>query len=159
MRTENRDFDRPCSVFMRQLNRSFFCRYFVRFAVCLIPICRSAVKPSGFLIMARLTQALPITLIPEQLLITSVRDHMVNHLGLNILSVPHTLLAQRMLSKICLACLLPTAAVAALACRTCVFRMLPLMFGAVFLSVFHELSAARMPARRIRSFRHDVFLQ
>ena len=117
-------------------------------------VCRQTVLAPGLFIMTRLAKALPITPIPEQLLITSVWFFMVNHRSLNVLSVPLTNLTQRMLSKISFARSPPCAVVSALVCRASVFRMQRLMLSAVFLSISDKHTASRMLARCVRSVWH-----
>ena len=47
---------------------------------------RRLIFSSGLPVMALLAQSLPVALIPEQPLITSMRDHMVDNRGLHVLS-------------------------------------------------------------------------
>lgn len=50
--------------------------------------------------MARLTQRLPVSLIPEQLLIAPMRDDVVDHGRRGDLPAPQTFRAQRMLAQV-----------------------------------------------------------
>ena len=67
---------------------------------------------TGFPIMAALAQRLPVVLIPEQLLIAPVRNHMVDHRCLCEHAVLHALIAQRVALQESRAGLSPAAVVA-----------------------------------------------
>ena len=76
----------------------------------------SAVFMPCLLIMVALAQGLPVALIPEQFLLTSVRHLVVDDRCFNVLSIFQALHTQRMYREILLAGFLPFAAIAAL-CR------------------------------------------
>ena len=80
----------------------------------LVGVFRSAVLSSGFLIVTGLTQRLPVGVTPHQVVITTVRNDMVNDRCGHILSLRQTLHAQRMLPQVRFADSLPLAAVATL---------------------------------------------
>ena len=80
----------------------------------LVGVFRSAVLSSGFLIVTGLTQRLPVGVAPHQVMVTTMRNDMVNDRCGHILSLRQTLHAQRMLPQVRLADTLPLAAVATL---------------------------------------------
>ena len=80
----------------------------------LVGVFRSAVLSSGFLIVTRLAKRLPIRITPHQVVISSVRNDVVNDRCGHILSLRQTLHAQRVLPQVRLADTLPLAAVATL---------------------------------------------
>ena len=67
---------------------------------------------TGFPIMAALAQRLPVVLIPEQLLIAPVRNHMVDHRCRCEPAVLHAFIAQRVALQESRAGLAPAAVVA-----------------------------------------------
>ena len=104
--------------------------------------------------MARLTQRLPVVLIPEQLLIASVRNDVVNHRCLHKSAVSFAHNTQRIVAKIPPAFLLPFARVTARGGRPFHFRMQRLVFITIFLSVCNKLTTAGMLTRYVWSVRH-----
>lgn len=80
----------------------------------LVGVFRSAVLGSGFLIVTRFTQRLPVGVAPHQVVITTMRNDMVNDCCGHILALRQTLHTQRMLPQVRLADTLPLAAVATL---------------------------------------------
>lgn len=72
-----------------------------------VPIFGGLVLCPGLRVMALLTQSLPVAPIPEQLLVTAVRNDVVNNCCFGVLTLRHTLDAQRMGFEILLAGLLP----------------------------------------------------
>ena len=95
-----------------------------------VGIFRSAVLCSGFLIVTRLAQRLPVRIAPHQIMVTTVRNDVVNDRCGHILSLRQTLHTQRMLPQVRLADTLPLAAVSTLGGRRSV-RVQGLMFVAV----------------------------
>ena len=79
-----------------------------------VGIFRSALLSSGFLIVTRLAQRLPVRVAPHQVMITTMRNDMVNDRCRHILSLRQTLYAQRMFPQVRLADTPPLAAVATL---------------------------------------------
>ena len=80
----------------------------------LVGVFRSAVLGSGFLIVTGLTKRLPVRITPHQVVVTTVRNDMVNDCCGHILALRQTLHAQRVLPQVRLADTLPLAAVATL---------------------------------------------
>lgn len=97
----------------------------------LIAISWCTVIPARLLIMARLAQALPVAPLPEQFLVTAMRDDVIHHRGLGVLVSLQAFHAQRVFTEIGLADLLPPAAVAALTGRSVGFRVECFVFLAV----------------------------
>lgn len=60
-----------------------------------VPIDRVDIFGQGLFIMARLTQGLPVLTVPEQLLISSMRNDMINHRSLGVSALLHALSTQR----------------------------------------------------------------
>lgn len=79
-----------------------------------VGIFRSAVLSSSFLIVTRLAKRLPVGVAPHQVVITSMRNDMVNDRCGHTLSLRKTLHAQRMLPQVRLGTRLPLAAIATL---------------------------------------------
>lgn len=79
-----------------------------------VGVFRSAVLSSGLLIVTRLAQRLPVRVAPHQVVIATMRNNMIDNSCRHILSLRHTLHAQRMLPQVCFADTLPPAAVATL---------------------------------------------
>ena len=73
-----------------------------------------SVLGSGFLIVTGLTKRLPVGVAPHQVMVTTVRNDVVNDRCRHILSPRQTLHAQRMLPQVRFADTLPLAAVATL---------------------------------------------
>ena len=66
--------------------------------------------------MAALAKGTPVAPVPEQSLITTMRDDMVNDRGLGVLAALHALLAERVCLQKQLAGLLPCPVIAAAGC-------------------------------------------
>ena len=82
--------------------------------------------------MALLTQSLPVAPIPEQLLISAVRNDVVNNCCFGVLTLRHTLDAQRMGFEVLLAGLLPFSAVPSGGCRRTILRVEEFVLLTVF---------------------------
>ena len=93
-----------------------------------ISVCRTAVLVSCFYVMIMSAQALPIALIPEQLLVTTVGNNVIHNRCFGIASLLPSLRTQRVALKERFACLLPAAAIAALCGRPCYLRGERLVF-------------------------------
>ena len=98
----------------------------------------------------------PVALIPEELLVSSVGNDVVNISCFDILSFLHALNAEGMCLEVTLAGLLPRSAIAAPCRRPHLLWVLWLVYLAVLLSVGHKGSAARVTAGCVRSGRHDA---
>ena len=120
----------------------------------LVPIHRVDVLSQRLLIVARLTQALPVASIPEQLLISTMGCDVVNHSGFRVSTLFHAHSAQRVALKELLGLPLPSAAVAALSCRTGRLWVERQMFFAVLLAGFHQGCASGLLAGHFRSVGH-----
>ena len=79
-----------------------------------VGIFRSAVLSSGFLIVTRLAKRLPVRVAPHQVVVTTMRNDVVNDRCGHELTLRQTLHAQRMLPQVRLGTRLPLAAVATL---------------------------------------------
>ena len=75
------------------------------------------------LVMAALAKGTPVAPIPEQSLITSVWDDVVNDRGLGVLAALHALLAERVRLQEQPACLLPCSVIASTGCGPYFLRM------------------------------------
>ena len=132
----------------------FYC--FGRIKLLIVFICRQAVLAPRLFIVARLAQALPVTSVPEQVLVPTVRLYMIHYCCLCVSSLPQTLRTKRMLTKVCSARLVPCGSVSSFTCRACVFRMQRFMVFTILLPVFHKHTAAGMLAWCFRSVRHTL---
>ena len=112
----------------------------------------------GFAIMTGFTKSLPVTAIPEEFLVTAVRNDMVNDCSchdLPLLLAPDT---QRMSIKKDPSCLLPLPVVSFLFCCFGIVVMELDVFLTVKSAVRNRPPAAWMLARCIRSAGHYYFL-
>ena len=107
---------------------------------------RSAVLASCFDVVMVFTKALPVALIPEQLLVATVGDDVIHHRCFGVPSLPHALHTQWMALEVGFACLLPSAAIATLGCGTCHLRVKRQVLYAVQLAGFHQLRASGLVA-------------
>ena len=76
-----------------------------------ILVLRSAILITRLEVVVSLTQRLPIRLIPEESLVSTVRNDVIDHSGLHIPSLLHALDAQWMRRKVLLPRFLPCAVV------------------------------------------------
>ena len=123
-----------------------------------VPISRVDVFRQRLSVVALLAKSLPVALVPEQLLVTTVRYNVIHHCSLGVPSQFHALHAQRMALKVGFACLLPSAAVSAFGCGACHLRVERQVLCAVQLAGFHQLRATGLTARHFRSVRHSQHL-
>lgn len=104
--------------------------------------------------MAPLAKRLPVVFVPEQLLISSVWNHMIHHGRGRELSLPHTLRAQRMPAQESLSRRAPAAVIAALGgIAPKPIRTEPGMSLAIHAAVA-QIRAPRVPAGPFRRSRH-----
>ena len=109
---------------------------------------------SGLNAVVAVAKALPVALIPEENLVSSVRNDMIHISCLDVASLLHALHAQRMGFKITLAGFVPSAAIASASCGACFLRMEGAMFVAVFCTIGYECCTAGMFAGCIWSAWH-----
>ena len=111
-------------------------------------VSRPAVLTSGLEVVVALAQRLPVLLVPEETLVSSVWNDVVNHCRLHIpRRVLHQALdAERMLLKEQPACSLPSPAVATLRSRACNLRVKRQMLITIYLVAVNKLRASRMSA-------------
>lgn len=112
----------------------------------------------GLGIMAGLTQRLPVFLVPEQLLVTSMGNDVVNHSGWHNLSLLLASDTQRVGSKECLSGSLPPSVVSFLFCGLGVMVVERGVFLTVHRAVRNEPTTARVFAWCVRSARHSLIL-
>ena len=98
-----------------------------------------------------MAKRLPVALIPEELLVSSVRGDVIDIGCLDVLAFLHALHAQGVRLKVTLACLLPYSAVASACCRPHLLRVQWLVRLAVLLPVRNEGSTAGVTAGCVRS--------
>ena len=103
-----------------------------------------AVLRHGFMVVAALTKALPVALVPEQLRIPSVGDDVVNHGCFHQPSLLHAPDAEGMCFQETFPCFLPSAIVSPDGCACPVRGVQPQMFFTVH--PVRQLRASRMPA-------------
>lgn len=124
----------------------------------LVGISRTVILPPGFSIMTCFTQWLPIALNPEQLLVTTVGNNVIHNRCFGIASLLHAFHTQWVTLKERFACLLPTAAVAALCGRPCYLRMERLVFLTKLCPRFNQFWTAGVSTRNSWSPWHLSFL-
>ena len=102
----------------------------------LIPVHRIIVFSSCLLVMMLLTKCLPVVLIPKQLLVTAMRNDMIDHSCFRVprRRLPQTFRTQRMRPEERFTGLLPSSSISAGTCAPYHFRMHLQMFRAVQLS-------------------------
>jgi len=93
---------------------------------------------SCFYVMMMPAQALPVALIPEQFLVAAVWNNVIHNRCCGVASLLSTFRTQRVALKERFACLLPSAAIAALCGRPCYLRMERPVFLAKLCSRFHK---------------------
>ena len=117
----------------------------------------SAVFQAGLLIMTCLAQALPISSIPEQNPVTTMRLNVIHHSGFSVSSLSSTQHAKRMGGQILFAGFLPCATIAATRRASRFLRM----EGAVLIAILppgYQFRAAGMRTWVLRSDRHRCHL-
>ena len=78
--------------------------------------------------MTRFTKGLPVALIPEQILVTTVGNNVIHNRCFGIASLLSAFRTKRVALKERFTCLLPAAAIAALCGRPCYLRVERLVF-------------------------------
>lgn len=111
-----------------------------------------------FCVVAVLAERLPVAPIPEQFLVTSMGNDMVNHGSLNILTLGKATDTQWMSLKECFAFPLPSAAVPTLACGSCCLWVESFVFLTIQCSVGNEPCTAWVLTWCVRAMRHGSFL-
>lgn len=101
-----------------------------------------------------MTQCSPVALIPEQLRITAMWNHMVNVRCLDVPSFLHAFLAESMRKKKPLPCLLPLVPVATGRRGAALLLLKAPVLLAILLPSFHEVRASRGSAWFLRCLRH-----
>ena len=74
-------------------------------------VCRVDVFGQRFLIVTALAERLPVVLIPEKFLVTTVRNDVIHHRCPDVLALPSTLHTERMCFEIRLPGFLPMSVV------------------------------------------------
>lgn len=112
----------------------------------------------GLGIMAGLTQRLPVFLVPEQLLVTSMGNDVVNNRGWHNLTLLLATDTQRVGSKERFPGSLPPSVVAFLLCGLGVMVVERGVFLTVHRTIGNEPTTAGVLARCVGSARHSLFL-
>ena len=121
---------------------------------CSILILRGVILVACLDAVVTVAKALPVALVPEENLVSSVRLDVIDIGRLDITTLLHALHTQRMHFKVTLAGFVPRTAVASAACGACVLRMEWMMLVTVFRAVRNKCSTAGMLARCIGSAWH-----
>lgn len=108
----------------------------------------------GFRIMAVFAERLPVAPIPEQFLVTTMGNDVVNHRGTNILTTGKTADTQGVCLEECFAFSPPSAAVPTLASGSCCFWVHGFVFLAVHRTVGDEPCTTGVFAWCVRTMRH-----
>ena len=100
--------------------------------------------------VAAVTQRLPVVNVPEELLVSAVRDHVVHVRRNNNLAALKALSAERMLVQKQLGRLSPSAVISERRRGSHLFRMCARVLAAVLLSPRHQPGTTRVCTRMIR---------
>ena len=125
----------------------------------LVGVSRPVILPPSFPVMTRFTEWLPIAPIPEQFLVTTVRNNVIHNRCFGIASLLSAFRTQRVALKERFACLLPAAAVAALCGRPCYFRVERFVFLAKLCPRLNQFWTAGVSTRNSWSLRHSHHLR
>lgn len=134
---------------------SFFSSSINQYDAISIVVDGMAILPGGFLVVVLLAQGLPIATIPEQSLVTTMWDDMVNNRCPVIHAFRRALHAERMCSEEQFAGFLPCAVIPTFSGRPYCLWVKGKMFIAVLRSIGHESSAAGVMAGCVGSVRQD----
>jgi hypothetical protein len=118
--------------------------------VVVLPSCLAAVVP--------VAEGLPVALVPEEPLVSSVWYGVVHIGGLDVLAFFHALHAERVRLQVTLACLLPCPAVATGTGASYLLGMERLVFLTVLGAVRNQRRTAGMAAWGVWSIRHFILL-
>ena len=121
-------------------------------------ILRRLILPPRLDTVMAMAQGLPVAPVPEELLITTVRNDVVNVRCLHVPSFLHALHAQRVCLKVLFPGFPPSRSVTSSGSGPYLFRMLSRMFIAVFSSPWHKPGTARVSTGVIRCSWHPIFL-
>jgi len=121
-------------------------------------IFRILIFVSGLDAVMAMAQGLPVTLVPEELAITSMRDDVIDVGCPDVLAFLQALYAEGMRLKVTLACSLPCPAIASAAGTPHLFWVQRLVCLAVLCTVGHKRWAARMTAGCVWSKWHLLIL-
>ena len=109
---------------------------------------------SCFYVMMMPAQALPVALIPEQFLVAAVWNNVIHNRCCGVASLLSTFRTQRVALKEHFACLLPSAAIAALCGRPCYLRMERPVFLTKLCSRLNQFRTAGVSTRDSWSLRN-----
>lgn len=101
-----------------------------------------------------MAKALPVVLIPEEDLVSSVRNDMIHISSFNIPTFFQALHAQRMGFKVTLACFVPSAVVASASCGACFLWVEGTVFVTVLRAIGNKCCTAGVLARCVWSAWH-----
>lgn len=114
---------------------------------------------SCFYVMMMPAQALPVALIPEQFLVAAVWNNVIHNRCFGVASLLSTFRTQRVALKERFACLLPSAAIAALCGRPCYLRVERLVLFTKLCPRLNQFWTAGMSTRNSWSLRHSHHLR
>ena len=110
------------------------------------------------LIVAALAESLPVVLVPEKFLVSTVRNDVIHHRCPDVLALLGALHTEWMCFEIRLSGFLPPSVVSTLRRRAGYFRVERQVLLTVELAAFHQLRAAGMMTRCLWSVRHGSVL-
>ena len=119
-----------------------------------VPVFRGLVLCPSLDIMVFLTENLPVAPIPEQLLISAVRNNVIDHCGFSILALRHTPDAQGVSRKIGFTDFLPRTTVSSTHSTPYFLRMQRFVLLAVLGSRGNQFRTTRMAAWDFRTRGH-----
>lgn len=105
-------------------------------------------------IVTLFAESLPVALVPEQFLVTTVRNDVIHHGCPDVLALLGALHTQRMGFEIRFSRFLPSSVVSTLGSRPCCFRVERQVLLTVEPTGFHQFWTARVVARCLWSVRH-----
>lgn len=121
-------------------------------------ILRRLILTPRFHTVVTMAKGLPVAPVPEELLVTTMRNDVIDIRCLHEPSFLHALHTQRVRLKILLPGLAPSSSVTSSGSGPYLFRMLSRMFIAVFPSPWHKPGTARVSTGVIRCSCHPIFL-
>ena len=121
-------------------------------------ILRRLILSPGFHTVVPVAQGLPVAPVPEELLITTVRNDVIHVRRLNVPSFLHALYAQRVHLKVLLPGFLPSAAVPSPRSGPYFLRVQCFVFLTILLPRRHQGCAAGMLAWDLWFRRHSLLL-
>ena len=123
--------------------------------LCSVVVSRCLILSSGLLIVTSFAERTPIAPVPEELLIPTVRNHMIDHRCLHVFALPHTLLTQWVCLQELFTGLTPCSVITTTGSGSHLLWVQGLMCFTVFGPGRYKLRAAGMLTRDLWFHRHQ----